>query len=246
MVRVAALQNAIVEGDAAPDISGLTPQQQAQRIGERAHAMVDQLYAVLAGEILPPLAERGVRLVRPEELDPVARGALGRYFRDEVLPALTPLAIDTSRPFPMLAGLSLNLAVLLAPAEDGRGPAPRRRAGARPAAPARAPARARGMASAAARGRDPGRARRPVPGQAILEPRLPRHPRLRAGPRRRGRARLPPDGRRGAAAAGGAASCGSRSRRASSDALLRLLKDRLEVGRGRRLPRPRPARRPRR
>ena len=122
MVRVAALHNAIVEGDAAPDISGLTPQQQAQRISERAHAMVDQLYAVLTGEILPPLAERGVRLARPEDLDPVARGALGRYFRDEVLPALTPLAIDTSRPFPMLAGLTLNLAVLLAPAGEGEDP----------------------------------------------------------------------------------------------------------------------------
>ena len=122
MVRVAALQNAIVEGNTAPDISGLSPQQQAQRISERAHAMVDQLYAVLTGEILPPLAERGVRLARPDELDPAARGALGRYFRDEVLPALTPLAIDTSRPFPMLAGLTLNLAVLLAPAEEGDDP----------------------------------------------------------------------------------------------------------------------------
>jgi polyphosphate kinase len=122
MVRVAALQNAIVEGDAGPDISGLSPPQQAQRISERAHAMVDQLYAVLTGEILPPLAERGVRLARPDELEPAARGALGRYFRDEVLPALTPLAIDASRPFPMLAGLTLNLAVLLAPAEEGDDP----------------------------------------------------------------------------------------------------------------------------
>ena len=48
----------------------------------------------------------------------MARAALARYFRDEVLPALTPLAIDASRPFPMLASLSLNLAVLLAPADD--------------------------------------------------------------------------------------------------------------------------------
>jgi len=122
MVRVAALRNALAEGDTAPDISGLTPAQQLQRIAERAHAMVDQLYAVLTGEILPPLAERGVRLARPDELDPLARGALGRYFRDEVLPALTPLAIDASRPFPMLASLSLNLAVLLAPAEEGDEP----------------------------------------------------------------------------------------------------------------------------
>ncbi len=122
MVRVAALENALAEGDTAPDAAGMTPAQQLQRISERAHAMVEQLYAVLTGEILPPLAERGLRLVRPGDLEPAARGALSRHFRDEVLPALTPLAIDASRPFPMLAGLSLNLAVLLGPAEGEDAP----------------------------------------------------------------------------------------------------------------------------
>jgi polyphosphate kinase len=117
MVRVAALKNARTEGDTAPDVAGLTPAQQLQTISERAHAMVEQLYAALTGEILPPLAERGLRLVRPGDLEPNARAALTRFFKGEVLPALTPLAIDASRPFPMLASLSLNLAVLLGPAE---------------------------------------------------------------------------------------------------------------------------------
>ena len=117
MVRVAALKNALAEGDTAPDVAGLTPAQQLARISERAHAMVEQLYAALTGEILPPLAERGLRLVRPGDLEAPARAALARYFKDEVLPALTPLAIDASRPFPMLASLSLNLAVLIGPAE---------------------------------------------------------------------------------------------------------------------------------
>jgi polyphosphate kinase len=85
MVRVAALKNALAEGDTAPDVAGLTPAQQLQRISERAHAMVEQLYAALTGEILPPLAERGLKLVRPGDLDPPARSALARYFRDEVL-----------------------------------------------------------------------------------------------------------------------------------------------------------------
>jgi polyphosphate kinase len=122
MVRVAALKNALVEGDTAPDVAGLTPAQQLQRISERAHAMVEQLYAALTGEILPPLAERGLKLVRPGDLESPARSALARYFRDEVLPALTPLAIDASRPFPMLAGLSLNLAVLLGPGDGEEDP----------------------------------------------------------------------------------------------------------------------------
>jgi polyphosphate kinase len=122
MVRVAGLMNAAEEGDTGPDLAGLTPAQQLQRISERAHEMVARLYTVLHGSILPPLFERGPRLGQPADLDPATRAALGRQFRDEVMPALTPLAIDASRPFPMLAGLSLNLAVLLAPAEGEEEP----------------------------------------------------------------------------------------------------------------------------
>jgi polyphosphate kinase len=122
MVRVAALKNAVAEGDTAPDAAGLTPGQQLQQISERAHAMVERLYETLLGDILPGLAARGIRLARVAELEMAPRAALARFFKDEVLPALTPLAIDSSRPFPMLAGLSLNLAILLAPAPDEESP----------------------------------------------------------------------------------------------------------------------------
>ena len=117
MVRVAALKNAVAEGDTAPDLAGLSPAQQLKAISERAHVMVDELYSVLHDEILAPLAGRGLRLAPPSALEPAARAALGRHYRDDVMPALTPLAIDASRPFPMLAGLSLNLAVFLEPPE---------------------------------------------------------------------------------------------------------------------------------
>ena len=50
------------------------------------------------------------------ELEPAGAAALGAFFRDAVLPVLTPLAIDVSRPFPLLSSLSLNLALLLEPA----------------------------------------------------------------------------------------------------------------------------------
>jgi polyphosphate kinase len=122
MVRVAALKNAVEEGDTGPDSAGLTPSQQLQTIAERAHEMTERLYHTLREVILPALGERGIRLLPVEGLEASARAGLSRHFRDDVLPALTPLAIDASRPFPMLAGLSLNLAVLLAPAEDGSQP----------------------------------------------------------------------------------------------------------------------------
>src|SRR3990172_3054051 len=63
MVRVAALQHAVQEGDTSPDLAGLTPGQQLKEISLRAHEMVDQLYRALSDEILPALAERGIRLV---------------------------------------------------------------------------------------------------------------------------------------------------------------------------------------
>ena len=122
MVRVAALKNAVEEGDSSPDSVGLSPAQQLQTISERAHALVERLYATLSGAILPALQERGIRLVGVEGLEAAARAAVQRHFRDEVLPALTPLAIDASRPFPMLSSLSLNVAVLLAPAEGQKEP----------------------------------------------------------------------------------------------------------------------------
>jgi polyphosphate kinase len=121
MVRVAALKNDVEEGDTSPDVSGLTPFQQLERISARAHEMTAQLYKTLLEEILPGLAARGIRLLGMEELDPASRAGLSRHFRDEILPALTPLAIDSSRPFPLLSSLSLNLAVRLAPGEGEDG-----------------------------------------------------------------------------------------------------------------------------
>jgi polyphosphate kinase len=117
MVRVAGLKNAMEEGDNTPDLAGLTPRQQLHVVSERAHEMVVTLGQTVTEQILPALAEQGVRIVPLGSLEPPQRGHLSRYFRSEVLPALTPLAIDASRPFPRLANLTLNLAVLLAPSE---------------------------------------------------------------------------------------------------------------------------------
>jgi polyphosphate kinase len=119
MVRVARLRNAIEEGDTDPDPSGLTPAQQLREVSARVHALVDRLYTLVTADLLPGLAANGIRIASAADLDDVRRDALAAYFRDDVLPVLTPLAVDTSRPFPMLSSLSVNLALRLAPAEEG-------------------------------------------------------------------------------------------------------------------------------
>jgi polyphosphate kinase len=122
MVRVAFLKHAVDEGDANPDLAGLRPRQQLIAVSERAHEMVERLGRTITEEILPPLGERGIRFVAHRDLEDAQRAFLARYFTAEVLPALTPLAIDVSRPFPQLANLSLNLAILLAPPEGSDEP----------------------------------------------------------------------------------------------------------------------------
>jgi polyphosphate kinase len=117
MVRVAALKNAVEEGDITPDLAGLRPRQQLIVVSEKAHEMVERIGATMVDQILPALADRGIRIVGMDQLEAQQRTFLSRYFTAEVLPALTPLAIDISRPFPKLSNLSLNLALLLAPAE---------------------------------------------------------------------------------------------------------------------------------
>ena len=122
MVRVAYVRHAVIEGETTLDSAGLTPAQQLTAIAERAHAMVEALYRLTFTEIIPPLATAGVRVLGWSDLEPHQRSALEEFFRQEILPVLTPLAIDASRPFPLLSSLSLNLALRLAPATGETAP----------------------------------------------------------------------------------------------------------------------------
>ena len=115
MVRVAAVKRAVEEDETLPDPSGMSPAQQLSAIRVRSRALVANLYGLVHGELRPALASRGLRLLNLSDLSDARRAALSIYFRDSVLPVLTPLAIDVSRPFPLLSSLSLNLAVLLEP-----------------------------------------------------------------------------------------------------------------------------------
>ncbi len=119
MVRVARLKNAVREGDADADASGLTPAQQLKAIASRVHEFVDHLYVVVNDQLLPALDREGIRIRTVSQLDAAEAAAVSVFFREQVLPALTPLAIDASRPFPLLASLSLNIALRLPPVGAG-------------------------------------------------------------------------------------------------------------------------------
>jgi polyphosphate kinase len=117
MVRVARMHQAISDGDATADLTGLMPQQQLAAVARRSHDFVSALYRLTTDELLPALAKRNIQIAAFEEVRD--RAALAAFFRNAVFPVLTPLAIDEARPFPLLASLSLNLVVVLGGTPDG-------------------------------------------------------------------------------------------------------------------------------
>ena len=110
MVRVAGLKKMIQEDIPSPDYPD-RPDMRAlnHEIRLKAAAMVDKQYSCLKDTVIPGLKQEGVRLLDWSELNETQRGALGRYFDEEVFPVLTPLAFDPAHPFPFLSNLSLYL-----------------------------------------------------------------------------------------------------------------------------------------
>ena len=202
MVRVAGLQHAIADGDATPDLAGLTPAQQLTAVAARAHAMVDALYRLTIDELLPALAAPGIQHRRVDGSRAArARSRWRRSSASEVLPVLTPLAIDVSRPFPLLSSLSLNLALLLDAGAGRDRAAPGDRAGAAGPRPAGAARRAPGRHASCCSRRSSRRTCAAVPRPA--DPGVGGHPagaRRGAGARRRGRPHAARAGRARAAA----------------------------------------------
>jgi polyphosphate kinase len=120
MVRIAGLMREVAEEDTTADLAGLTPTQQLPLVRERARALMNSLRQLVDSDLRPALAANGVRLLSWRDLGAAEQARLTANFKDSVLPVLTPLAIDVARPFPLLASLSLNLALCLEPAtEDG-------------------------------------------------------------------------------------------------------------------------------
>lgn len=116
MVRIAGLRQLIKMGQDLPDPAGNRPSDQLLRMRSKLERLLKRQYKCLAEEILPALAEHNVRLVAPSEVAPAVRAELSAYFRGQVLPVLTPLAVDSAHPFPILSSGSIEIAVSMRPA----------------------------------------------------------------------------------------------------------------------------------
>lgn len=121
MVRVASIWDQVDAGYETPDAAGLTPKQQIAAISTRVRTMMSDMYETLRKEILPELAECGIRFADEKSLTPEQSEYLDNYFRTEVFPVLTPMAVDSRRPFPLILNRSLNLGLLI---DNGDGQLP--------------------------------------------------------------------------------------------------------------------------
>ena len=120
MVRVAGLKRRIDTGIAVTSPSGLSPRQQMRAISEQAHRLQDEHAHYVVDHILPDLAKENIKLLGWDKLTIAAQERLSKYFRQQVFPVLTPLAVDPAHPFPYISGNSINLAVLVENPASGK------------------------------------------------------------------------------------------------------------------------------
>ena len=120
MVRVAGLKRRIAAGIAKVAASGLTPRQVLEGITAQARELTTRQVHDFHDELKPLLDAEGLHLRTWDELNEEQQEALTNYFKQQVFPVLTPLAVDPSHPFPYISGLSLNLAVVVRNEETGK------------------------------------------------------------------------------------------------------------------------------
>lgn len=118
MIRVASIWDQIDAGYVKPDASGMTPRQQIAAITARVRVMVRRMYEVLHKDLMPLLQSAGIRLVDEKSLTKEQEAFLDEYFKSEIYPVLTPMAVDATRPFPLILNRSLNLGVLIDEGDD--------------------------------------------------------------------------------------------------------------------------------
>lgn len=114
MVRVASLKDMVNAGYTKKDIAGMTAAEQLAALDDRTHAFVKRQYKIYNDELVPALAKEGFHIIGShEELTHEQEIFVDKYFHEDVYPVLTPMAVDSSRPFPLIRNKTLNIAALL-------------------------------------------------------------------------------------------------------------------------------------
>lgn len=114
MVRVASVRDMMKAGIERKDIAGLTPKEQLKLIIPKTHELMTAQYNTYNRSLLPALSAIGLEVITShEKLTPEQAKAVDRYFDEDVYPVLTPMAMDSARPFPLITNKALNIGLLI-------------------------------------------------------------------------------------------------------------------------------------
>lgn len=119
MVRVASLKDMVHADYRKKDIAGMTASEQLAAINVRTRELVDSQYHTYNRSLVPLMKANNIHIVEKyEDLTEEQAAFVDRYFEDSVYPVLTPMAVDASRPFPLIRNKTLNIAALLSSKKD--------------------------------------------------------------------------------------------------------------------------------
>ena len=114
MVRVASLKDMVHAGYKKKDIAGMTATEQLNAINTATRKLVDTQYSTYNRSLLPLLKAKDIRILDAyEDLNDTQAAFVDAYFMENVYPVLTPMAVDASRPFPLIRNKTLNIAALI-------------------------------------------------------------------------------------------------------------------------------------
>jgi polyphosphate kinase len=119
-VRIAGLKQQIESDVVERSIDGMTATETFRAATQRIRQMVDQQYECWQKQLLPALARHGIRFLQYQDLDESDRNWVEEYYRGQVRPVVTPLALDPAHPFPQLLNKSLNIIVRLEMLQAGQ------------------------------------------------------------------------------------------------------------------------------
>jgi polyphosphate kinase len=119
MIRVASLKDMVHTQYNKPDIAGMTPKEQLKAISVRTHELVQTQYTTYNRSLVPALQKTGLRIIAShEELTREQAEYVDEYFEENIYPVLTPMAMDSSRPFPLIRNKTLNIGALICRKSD--------------------------------------------------------------------------------------------------------------------------------
>lgn len=114
MVRVASLKDQEHAGYVKRDIAGMDAGEQLVAINEKTHQLMEEQYRTWNRSLLPALKKEGLHIIEHHEaLNKEQADYVDEYFAKNVYPVLTPMAVDSSRPFPLVRNKTLNIAALI-------------------------------------------------------------------------------------------------------------------------------------